>query len=131
MAVIWKLKPFLEHYRIRPATLAQEVRGQLSQNSVYNLVQDEPPARLQLDTLDTVLNALSRLQGRRVELDELLEHSLEPDPEPTDVDAETRAWQEAGVAELARLEPYDWGDVDPMTLGTPLRYDPERGWVEE
>lgn len=46
-----------------------------------------------------------------------------------EMDEETRAWLDADLGE--RLLPYDWGDVDPMTVGEPLRYVPGVGWVGE
>lgn len=43
------------------------------------------------------------------------------------LDAETQAWMDADLVE--ELPPYDWGDVDPMTVGEAIRYEPGIGWV--
>lgn len=40
------------------------------------------------------------------------------------LDAETKAWMEADLA--PPLEPYDWGDEDPMK-GDPVVWDTQRG----
>jgi hypothetical protein len=37
-----------------------------------------------------------------------------------DLDEESRAWLEADLT--PSLPPYDWGDVDPLSLGEPLRF---------
>ena len=55
-------------------------------------------------------------------------HGQAPPPQPAPMDDESRAWL---TAELAPpLEPYDWGDADPHTLGEPLHFT-EQGWVED
>ncbi|MBC7541171.1 MAG: hypothetical protein H7338_00420 [Candidatus Sericytochromatia bacterium] len=41
------------------------------------------------------------------------------------MDAESTAWMAADLA--APLEPYDWGDVDPLTLGRPVHWDAAEG----
>ena len=45
------------------------------------------------------------------------------------VDAKTREWMEADLMEP--LPPYNWGDVDPLTLGNPVSYVPGVGLVIE
>lgn len=37
------------------------------------------------------------------------------------VDEETQAWMDADLA--PPLEPYDWGGVDPLSLGKPIEWD--------
>jgi hypothetical protein len=34
---------------------------------------------------------------------------------------ETRTWHGADLSKLAEYEPYDWRDIDPLTIGEPLR----------
>lgn len=46
-----------------------------------------------------------------------------------EMDAETREWMEADLVEP--LPPYDWGNVDPLTLGKPVRYVAGMGLVIE
>lgn len=35
-------------------------------------------------------------------------------------DPEDRAWADAQLARLSEFEPYDWGDIDPDTIGEPI-----------
>lgn len=45
------------------------------------------------------------------------------------VSAETQTWLDADLSRLDEIEPYDWGDADPNTLGEPISYEPEKGWI--
>ena len=47
------------------------------------------------------------------------------------IDIEDQAWMNTDLSGLSDLEPYDWGDVDPRSLGKPIRYEPGRGFVVE
>jgi hypothetical protein len=69
-----------------------------------------------LETLDSeVLESLIKLLGR-------VQSQAPAQDNPTEVmDDETRAWHDADVSKLADYEPYDWGDIDPLTIGEPLR----------
>ncbi|NET89270.1 MAG: hypothetical protein F6K45_14445 [Kamptonema sp. SIO1D9] len=42
-----------------------------------------------------------------------------------------RDWLESDLANLDKYDPYDWGDLDPQTLGKPLIYVPDLGFVVE
>ena len=42
-----------------------------------------------------------------------------------------RDWLDENLSGLDEYEPYDWGDLDPLSLGKPVRYFPERGYVVE
>ena len=57
-----------------------------------------------------------------------LELSVKP-KSPT-LDDESRAWLDSDLSRLSEF-PYDWGEVDPDSVGEPLRYDSERGWVSD
>jgi hypothetical protein len=46
-----------------------------------------------------------------------------------DMDEESRAWLEADLTPT--LPPYEWGEIDPFTLGEPLRYVKGKGWVNK
>ncbi len=129
MATTWRLKSFLETRNIRPSRLAAETSGQLSRTSVYGLVGKQPPKSVYLATIDVLLPALTKLTGEEVSVADLIVYDPEPSPKPVEeMDAETRAWLEADLA--PPLEPYDWGDVDPMTLpGGRLEYTPGEGFV--
>ena len=48
-------------------------------------------------------------------------------PAEAALDQEMQAWQSADLA--PSLLPYDWGDVDPMTLGKPVKFVPGTGLV--
>jgi hypothetical protein len=40
-------------------------------------------------------------------------------------------WLESDLSHLEEYEPYDWGDLDPLTLGKPIKYVPDLGFVVE
>jgi hypothetical protein len=74
----------------------------------------------QLETLDNeALEGLIKLLGFKGK------HTQNPKP---DIDEESQVWLEA---ELAPSLPYEWGDIDPMKLGEPLRYVKGKGWVSK
>jgi hypothetical protein len=67
----------------------------------------------QLKYLDTqALEGLIKFLGHTVVTQETSEQVM---------DEESRAWHDADLSNLSDYEPYDWGDVDPMTIGEPLR----------
>ena len=40
-------------------------------------------------------------------------------------------WLENDFSHLDEYEPYHWGDLDPLTLGKPIKYDPDQGFMVE
>lgn len=74
------------------------------------LQQELPPA----------LGSTELADARTENVEEGLQHEM---------DAETREWIEADLVEP--LPPYDWGNVDPLTLGKPVRYVADMGLVIE
>lgn len=38
-------------------------------------------------------------------------------------------WLDSDISRLGEHEPYDWGGVDPLTLGKPVRYLAGVGFV--
>ncbi len=104
----WTLKAYLQEHELSAYRLVQA--ADLSPTTVYALARGTHE-RVSLEVLDKVLTALERLTGKPVEIGDLLER--EPDPEP--MDDETKVWMDAELA--PPLKPYDWGDVDPETLG--------------
>jgi hypothetical protein len=40
-------------------------------------------------------------------------------------------WLNSDISCLDEYEPYDWDEVDPITLGKPVRYIPNIGFVIE
>lgn len=79
MATIWKLREFIDQHGITPNALATRTRGRLSRNAIYNLANPkEPPKRLEVATLDTLIPALREMTGEPVEITDLLEYRPEP-----------------------------------------------------
>jgi hypothetical protein len=79
--------------------------------------------------IEVITQRLEHLDGEALEgLVKLLKHTTvarKPNIKQTlgpsdDLDEESRTWLEAELTPT--LPPYDWGDVDPLTLGKPLRY---------
>jgi|GEM_PF-3922325 len=68
----WRLRQVLRENGITPYRLAVELSGRVARNTVYRLARPTPPARLDLATLEALLEALGRLTGRRVDVGELL-----------------------------------------------------------
>lgn len=120
----WKFKEYLDAHGITPYRLQKEMGGQVSHRLSYDWAR-ERPERLHLPVLERVMSALEGMTGEPVDIKDFLE--FVPDPEP-EMDEETRAWLDAPID--APLEPYDWGDQNPETLGEALRFDAERGWVK-
>ncbi len=66
-----------------------------------------------LETLDSeVLESLIKLLGR-----------VQPTEKSAVMDDETRAWHDAELSKLEGYEPYNWGDIDPLMIGEPLRLE--------
>ncbi len=102
---------YLQQKNITPYRLVKE--SGLAPNTVYTLARS-PAKRVDLDTLGSIVEALTRLTGQPVTPNDLLEVIETPAPlETTDSDA--RAWLTADLA--PNLEPYDWGEINPDTLG--------------
>ena len=40
-----------------------------------------------------------------------------------------RDWLDSNLSRLEDYEPYDWGEIDPLTLGKPVKYIPNIGLV--
>lgn len=87
MSTQWRLKEFLSEHNIKPAALAQATEGRLSRTSVYALSRGAEAVRL--DTLDTLLPALSILTGRRVDVGDLIVYDGDPAEPPT----QKKAWR--------------------------------------
>lgn len=121
--VRWKLRDFLEQNNLTTYALVRA--SDLAPNTVYSLARGATK-HVRLDTIAGVLGGLRRLTGHEVGLSDILEHEVVPGPEV--MDEETRAWLDAALA--PEIEPYEWGDVDPETLGERLHFDAEKGWVE-
>ena len=114
MQIKLKFGELLRQRGITPNKLAASGHG-LSRNTIYGLAN--PPknrVRLDLDVLANAMSALEKETGQPVSLNDVLE-VIEKPKSFEEMDLETRAWHDADLA--PPLEPYDWGDLDPNTLG--------------
>lgn len=121
----WNLEHWLEERRVTRYELAQNMSGNVK-SRITSLYRMRDPKRVDLAVVAEIVAALRRITGEEVTPNDLLE--FVPDPEPQEMDDETKAWLDAELAPA--LEPYDWGDVDPETLGVgSLEYVPGEGFV--
>ncbi len=120
MKIRLTLGAYLERHDISAYRVVKESRGKLAQNTVYAMAR-KPAQRVDLDTIGEVLTALERIQGQPVGIMDVLDVQEKPD----EVDAETRAWMDSDLSRLGEIEPYDWGDQDPNTLGQPVTVTPD------
>ena len=44
---------------------------------------------------------------------------------------DNKDWLDKDISRLEDYEPYDWGEIDPLTLGKPVKYIPNIGLVVE
>ncbi|WP_152545015.1 helix-turn-helix domain-containing protein [Deinococcus phoenicis] len=75
--VRWKLPEIAkEHglggYRLTKAMLQETERGRM--NTIYRLLSDKPPTRVDLETLSALITALRTLTGREYKVGDLLEY---------------------------------------------------------
>lgn len=66
---------------------------------------------LDSEVLESLIKLLVRMQSQAPAQDKSTEV----------MDDETKAWHDADLSKLSDYEPYDWGDIDPLTIGEPLR----------
>jgi transcriptional regulator with XRE-family HTH domain len=104
MSLDWKLKSVLEQHNITVYRLA-DVSG-VPRNTLYNLVNKEP-ARVDLGTLNAVLDALDELTGTRVNVADLLERDDEAFEFPGEVPADIRE----------RIERFERGETKLIPAG--------------
>lgn len=65
----WKLKEYLESYKLKPIDLVRET--ELSTNTIYPMTRNEAK-RIDRETLETVLVALRRMTGQDTQLADIL-----------------------------------------------------------
>ena len=118
-AVEFTLKSYLEAHGLSAYRLAQAAQGRVSRGTVYALARGSV-SRVDLGTLGAVLTTLEELTGQAVTPGELLTVVTVPEP-----DREARAWLDGDASNLGAFKPYDWGEVDPYTLGEPVRVGPD------
>lgn len=124
----WKLKAYLDAHGLKPYDLVQ--RTQLAANTVYGMARGESKSA-RLDTLEIVVRTLRELTGQEVSIGDVVEIADKPDHDEAALEAEHKLWEGAALEppDSPIFEPYDWGDVDPLTLGEPLTYVEGQGWV--
>lgn len=113
----WKLRDYLDRHDVSAYALTRV--ADVAPNTVYALARGDS-ARISLEVFDKVLAGLEQLTGRPVGVADLLERETD-DPKVDDLEAQTQNWHDADLSRLGEYEPYDWGEVDPETVGEPLR----------
>jgi hypothetical protein len=87
--------------------------------------------------IDSLVRSLpNRSQWLREAIAEKLEkeQQMQSKAKPAEVETmnpEDQDWLEKDLSHLSEFEPYDWGDMDPTTLGKPVHYEPGIGFVVE
>ena len=114
-AVEFTLKRYLEAHGLSAYRLAQAAQGRVSRGTVYALARGSV-SRVDLSTLGAVLTTLEELTGQAVTPGELLAVVTVPEP-----DHEARVWLDGDASLLGAFEPYDWGELNPYTVGEPVR----------
>jgi hypothetical protein len=66
----------------------------------------------------------------KLEKEQRMQSKTKP-AETETMNPEDQDWLETDLSHISELEPYDWGDIDPTTLGKPVHYEPGIGFVVE
>ncbi len=118
----WKLNDILTDEQVSVYALNQrlvEAGRSVSRTTLYRLASEQPE-RIDLEVAGRVLWGLEQLTGKHYTVTDLLEYDA-ADSGVADVEAQMRAWHDADLSRLGEVEPYDWGDTDPETIGEPLQ----------
>jgi hypothetical protein len=108
MEIRVRLDEFLAENHLSPYKLACNLRGEVSQTTVYALCRSDQIKRIDLHTLAGVMGALRHLTGREVGLTDLLEEVDKDTPS-----AKVRAFLTAPPADWESLTQYsDAGEYD-------------------
>jgi hypothetical protein len=119
-----ELAEYLNSRGFTPDSLIEVIPETVNPQTIYQLIEKaENLHQIDLSLLATVIDGLSKLNGFPVGIGEVL--VLFPDI--SDEELENSGWRELYLE--GEIPPYDWGDVDPMTLGQPARYVPGVGVV--
>ncbi|WP_293134223.1 hypothetical protein [Microcoleus sp. bin38.metabat.b11b12b14.051] len=112
-----ELAEYLKSRGFTPDSLVEVIPETVNPQTIYQLIEKPENLRqIDLSLLATVIDGLSQLNGFPVGISEVL--ILFPDI--SDEELENSAWRELYLE--SEIPPYDWGDVNPMTLGKPVRY---------
>lgn len=118
----WKLAEYLQSKNITAHKLAAFLDDPDLAEIVYRLV--EKPAeqhQIDLSALAAILEGLVLLTDFPVNIAEILEFV----PHLPEEFVEKSEWKNVYI--YGELEPYDWGDADPMELAKPVRHIPGVG----
>jgi DNA-binding Xre family transcriptional regulator len=74
MPMRWKLDAFLKAHNITVYALAKKTEGKLTRTTLYNLT-NKPQKRIELETLNVLIPTLSKMLGKQVKLDDLLDYA--------------------------------------------------------
>lgn len=113
----WQLRDLLERHNLSAYQLAKQLQGKMNAGSVYTLARGETE-RVSLATLGYLLGALEKLTGTRYTAADLLAWDAAAFAE--ELGGEDNAWLTADLSRLDDLEPYDWGNLNPLDLGRPV-----------
>ena len=94
--------------------LMKQLEGRVSRGTVYSLASGNVQ-RIDLETLAGIMAGLEELTGETITPNDLIEMVEEPSADSDPV------LLEGDASNLGGIEPYDWGDLDPETLGEPIR----------
>lgn len=108
----WNLKTYLQAHNLTPYRLARALPD-MRQATIYRLVAQDSPQSVSFDILARVISGLRALTGEEVTPNDLITLVSK-------MDDEDAAWLSADLSGLAHEEPYDWGGLDPLSLGQPV-----------
>jgi hypothetical protein len=133
MNVRVSLDRYLQQNNLTAYRLSKEVAGKAAQGSVYALARGNKVKRVDLETLSEVMQALSRLTGKPITPNDLLEVIEEP---VSTEENETREWLDGAVIAMSERLSEIEKDVPPEELaqwhesfkkaGTPVKYDSKK-----
>jgi uncharacterized protein (DUF433 family) len=120
-----QLAEYLKCRGFTPENLIEAVGETLNPETVYQLIEKaENLSHLDLSVLAAIIDGLSKLNGFPVGIPEVLMFF----PDISEEALAKSPWRELYLVDN-EIPPYDWGDVDPMKLGQPVRYIPGVGMV--
>jgi hypothetical protein len=120
-----QLAEYLKCRGFTPENLVEAVGETLNPETVYQLIEKaEKLSHLDLSVLAAIIDGLSKLNGFPVGIAEVLIFF----PDISEEALAKSPWRQLYLVDN-EIPPYDWGDVDPMKLGQPVRYIPGVGAV--
>jgi hypothetical protein len=108
------LDRFLQKNNLTAYRLVKETKGNAAQGSVYAFARGEKVKRVDLETLGVVMQALTRLTGKPVTPNDLLE--VIEEPAPLEMDEETKEWLETTGTDAMKAIHEAEKDVPPEEL---------------